>query len=47
MSSDHKHVYTWFNKMCEDVLKDGLNLVDQNVLIAFFKEKINSEETNF
>ena len=47
LSSDHKEVYTWFNKMCEDVLKDGLSLVDQDVLIAFFKEKINSDETNF
>jgi hypothetical protein len=33
--------------MCEDVLKDGLGLVDQNVLVAFFKEKITSDETNF
>ena len=47
MSSDHRGVYTWFNKMCEDVLKDGLNLVDQDVLVAFFKEKITSDETNF
>lgn len=33
--------------MCEDVLKEGEHVVDPDELIAFFKEKINSDTTNF
>ena len=47
LSSDQKQVYTWFNDIAKDVLKEGLMLVDENVLIDFFKQKINSEESNF
>ena len=47
LKNDQRQVYTWFNKMCEEVLKEGENVVDPDELIAFFKEKINSDTTSF
>ena len=44
---DHEAFYVWLRKVSEDVLKDGKTICDQSELIAFFREKIGSELTDF
>ena len=44
---DHQAFYIWLRKVSEDVIKDSQPIIDQQDLIAFFKEKISSEETDF
>ena len=44
---DHQAFYVWLRKMSEEVIKDRLGLMDEQDLISFFQEKINSGETDF
>ena len=44
---DHQAFYVWLRKVSEDVIKDAEMIIAQEDLIAFFKEKIGSEETEF
>ena len=47
LAKDHQAFYEWLRKVTDDVLKGGDSIMLKEDLISLFKEKINSEETDF
>ena len=44
---DHQVFYEWLRKLTDEVLKGGESIILASDLRSLFKDKINSEETNF
>ena len=44
---DHKNFYIWLKTLTSDVIKDGKTIMLKEDLFTFFKEKINSDDTDF
>ena len=47
LSKDHKNFYVWLKDITVDVLKEDKPIMLKEDLFSFFKEKINSENTDF
>ena len=45
--SDHPILYKWLRILCDAVLKEKVELIDQEDLIKFFTDKTNGQHSDF